>query len=536
MSNTKSTKRALLSSIMAMLICVAMLIGTTFAWFTDSASTAVNKIQAGTLDVQLLDANDNNIEGGTLKWQKAAGAPADEQVLWEPGCTYNLEFFKIKNNGNLALKYKIVISGIAGDAELNEAIVWSYKLADGTDFPITSEGHLLAGEDTDLITISGHMKEEAGNEYQGLSIEGIAITVYATQYTSEYDSNNNTYDAAAARDEFRQAVTVAGIAGYEGREFASIQAAYDAISEDLRSRCGLGQESMSAADFNAFFTDGGKITWNIYGNQKVTNARTFSFGRAANYFGTGLHITEINIIGGNSSAALDLNSTDGTFALPYNWWNDGVNTNLQCKGITFYGIKSMPSGTYQDNSVNVVYTFDDCTFNGSLYSYQNFPVNMTIKNCVFNAPANQGYAFFAQGAGGRITLDGNKFNGYIRGINLQRPTADFIVTNNTIKSSVSEPDRGAIQLTDGKSFVVSGNTVDVNGGNAFWFHSAATNAAVQYTITNNTITAPYLANDDTSFGAQSRITSSGNTLHITHPGKCMEKGAAAATDSNVTLN
>ena len=54
MNNTKTTKRALLSSVMAMLICVAMLIGTTFAWFNDSASTAVNKIQAGTLDVQLL--------------------------------------------------------------------------------------------------------------------------------------------------------------------------------------------------------------------------------------------------------------------------------------------------------------------------------------------------------------------------------------------------------------------------------------------------------------------------------------------------
>ena len=53
MNNTKTTKRALLSSVMAILICVAMLIGTTFAWFTDSASTAVNKIQAGTLDIAL---------------------------------------------------------------------------------------------------------------------------------------------------------------------------------------------------------------------------------------------------------------------------------------------------------------------------------------------------------------------------------------------------------------------------------------------------------------------------------------------------
>ena len=53
MNNTKTTKRALLSSVLAMLICITMLIGTTFAWFTDTASTAVNKIQAGTLNVAL---------------------------------------------------------------------------------------------------------------------------------------------------------------------------------------------------------------------------------------------------------------------------------------------------------------------------------------------------------------------------------------------------------------------------------------------------------------------------------------------------
>ena len=124
MNNTKTTKRALLSSVMAMLLCITMLIGTTFAWFTDSASTAVNKIQAGTLEVQLLDEQGNSLEGQTLAWQKAAGAE-NEEVLWEPDCTYNLQSFKIKNNGNLALKYKIAISGIGGDAELNEVIDWS---------------------------------------------------------------------------------------------------------------------------------------------------------------------------------------------------------------------------------------------------------------------------------------------------------------------------------------------------------------------------------------------------------------------------
>ena len=129
MNNTKTTNRALLSSVTAMIICVAMLIGTTFAWFTDSASTAVNKIQAGTLDVQLLDADGNSLEGQTLAWQKASGH-ASETVLWEPGCTYKLQPITIKNAGNLALKYKVIISGIKGSAKLNEAIVWTIEGAD----------------------------------------------------------------------------------------------------------------------------------------------------------------------------------------------------------------------------------------------------------------------------------------------------------------------------------------------------------------------------------------------------------------------
>lgn len=190
MNNTKTTKRALLSSVTAMLICVAMLIGTTFAWFTDSASTAVNKIQAGTLDVQLLDENGNSLEGQTLAWQKATGHESEE-VLWEPGCTYKLQPITIKNAGNLALKYKVIISGINGSAKLNEVIDWTISGAD-----IGTEYHLTAGA-SNTLTIVGHMQESAGNEYQGLSIDGIGITVVATQDTVEYDSYNKTYDTNA---------------------------------------------------------------------------------------------------------------------------------------------------------------------------------------------------------------------------------------------------------------------------------------------------------------------------------------------------
>ena len=211
MTNRKSTKRALLGSVMAMVLCLAMLVGATFAWFTDTASTGVNKIQAGNLDVQLVDENGNSLEGKTLEFKKAANAAEGEAVLWEPGCTYELPAVYVKNNGNLALKYKVAITGINGSAKLNEAIEWTINDAD-----LSADHSLSAGATSEALTIKGHMKESAGNEYMNESIDGIAITVYATQVASEYDSFNNTYDENATYPvvnvtELKEALTTGGV-------------------------------------------------------------------------------------------------------------------------------------------------------------------------------------------------------------------------------------------------------------------------------------------------------------------------------------
>ena len=195
MTNRKSTKRALLGSIMAMVLCLAMLIGATFAWFTDTASTGVNKIQAGNLDVALeMKDGDNwvSAEGKTLTFKTKDNRAAD-QILWEPGCTYELPQLRVVNKGNLALKYKIQITGIQGDAKLNEVIDWTINDA-AIDL---TEGHLTAGQQGDAFTIKGHMQETAGNDYQNLTIDGIGINVVATQDTVESDSSNNQYDANA---------------------------------------------------------------------------------------------------------------------------------------------------------------------------------------------------------------------------------------------------------------------------------------------------------------------------------------------------
>ena len=202
MTNRKSTKRALLGSVVAMVLCLAMLVGATFAWFTDTASTGVNKIQAGNLDVQLQyatawDENGNvttwaDAQGKQLEFKKAVGAE-NEAILWEPGCTYALPELRVVNKGNLALKYKVAITGINGSAKLNDVIDWTINDADIN----LTEMQLKAGEEGAAFTIKGHMQESAGNDYMNESIDGIAITVVATQDTVESDSFNNTYDANA---------------------------------------------------------------------------------------------------------------------------------------------------------------------------------------------------------------------------------------------------------------------------------------------------------------------------------------------------
>ena len=209
MNNKRATKRALLTSVMALVMCVVMLVGTTFAWFTDTASTGVNKVQAGNLDVELqMQVTEDgvtkwvNAEGKTLNFTKKVDVATDgstteiapaAEILWEPGCRYQLPELRVVNNGNLALKYKIQITGIQGDAKLNEVIDWTINDA-AIDL---TEQHLAAKTEGEAFTIKGVMQTTAGNEYQGLSIDGIGITVYATQDTVENDSFGNTYDANA---------------------------------------------------------------------------------------------------------------------------------------------------------------------------------------------------------------------------------------------------------------------------------------------------------------------------------------------------
>ena len=217
MNNQKTTKRSLVAAGLVLLLCIAMLVGTTFAWFTDSASTAVNKIQAGTLDVQLLMwdgsgyvdiSNDTRAIFGTYSIAQNNNA----NTLWEPGKT-QVAYLAIKNNGNLALKYKVALDVTNVSNDMYKAMEYAITPDATKDNTVTawttgssvSEGSQIVSGDTDVpldagathyFALSIHMKESAGNEYQGGEVD-FDLTVLATQDTVEYDSYNNTYDADA---------------------------------------------------------------------------------------------------------------------------------------------------------------------------------------------------------------------------------------------------------------------------------------------------------------------------------------------------
>lgn len=197
--NRTSVKRSLFVSAIALTLTAALLIGTTFAWFTSTAQTSVSEIQAGKLEVQIVDANNANTKLDTLSWQKSADAAQNEAVLWEPNVTYKTQPFKVKSAGNLALKYKLALSSPTGDSVLLNNIEFSIVDENNTAVSIdTFEGQLTNTENlSGTFVLQGHMKKEAKNDCQGKTLNNINITVTATQDTVENDSIGNTYDKDA---------------------------------------------------------------------------------------------------------------------------------------------------------------------------------------------------------------------------------------------------------------------------------------------------------------------------------------------------
>ena len=369
-----NTKRALLTSVLAIVACVAMLIGSTFAWFTDTAGTAVNKIQAGKLNIELL-AEDGvtSLEGATLEWQKAEGAE-DEELLWEPGCRYQLQPIVIKNAGDLALKYKIVISGIKGDAKLNEAIEWTI---DG--LPADEEQPLLAGESTTL-NIQGHMRTDAGNDYQGLSIDGVGITVYATQYTHESDSIDNTYDKDAEYDE-KTVLFVNSVAALKAAA-QNAKAGDEVILSDDITLSETVRFSASGITFNG---NGHTITAAMSDAQVENLATLLSFGYDTTYC-TGVTVKDLTFAGkggramhfhGGTSSLLQNVKISGEWSLAINFYGTHGAVMENCDISSTYANKYAKASVFANeqsanqiilNNTKIDSVFVNATEKGATYA------------------------------------------------------------------------------------------------------------------------------------------------------------------------
>lgn len=218
MFNSKNTKRALLMSVLSLVLCVSMLVGTTFAWFTDSVSSAQNTIQSGNLDVELYYA----AEADATTWTPVdANTDVFGYDNWEPGYT-KVVYFKVKNNGSLALKYQLsadvynetpgvnkagqtfylsdYLNAAVVDADATRAEILAMDEAPFKTTLAMSAKALAANGAEEIVGFAIWMPTTVGNEanHNGTapSIE-FGINLVATQQTAESDSFGIDYDAAA---------------------------------------------------------------------------------------------------------------------------------------------------------------------------------------------------------------------------------------------------------------------------------------------------------------------------------------------------
>ena len=95
-----------------------------------------------------------------------------------------------------------------------------------------------------------------------------------------------------------------------------------------------------------------------------------------------------------------------------------------------------------------------------------------------------------------INISGNSFTGYVNGaINIDQNTATAAVTNNTIDSAKNA--KFGVQIARVKTIDISGNTIDLDGGNAFKLYDSLRETHSTIAIKSNTITGSgYLLQDD----------------------------------------
>ena len=241
MTRNKGIKR-IIASAFAMLLSTAMLLGSTYAYFTDSTSSSNNIIASGNLKVNAYwMEGTKNPETDT--WTNFTNGAIFDNDKWEPGYV-EAKHLKIENAGNLAFKYKLLIVP-NGEYSTLADVIDVYYFADATTLSARSDvsnGTLVGTlkdliEDEDgaaygallpegatvinpsleksgsvVVTIALKMRENLGSEYEGLSIgTDFNVNVVASQYAYESDSFGSDYDLDAEYPEITSSYFSSGL-------------------------------------------------------------------------------------------------------------------------------------------------------------------------------------------------------------------------------------------------------------------------------------------------------------------------------------
>ena len=477
MNNKRATKRALLTSVMALVMCVVMLVGTTFAWFTDTASTGVNKIQAGNLDIEVkytLDGeNWNDLDGATDIFQKG---------LWEPGHT-EVVALRFKNNGNLALKYNINMNIVDETVGINKS-EQEYKLSDylkvktlsqeaseigdicigmafserndGLGYTATANFKDATVLDHDLFLAPGvvgnylimkvYMPETVGNEANAISTGKAAsirfgLNVVATQVPYEKDSFGNTYDKNATYP-----VIV-----------SNQQQANDAITNAADKKVNISIASGQTITLdNGIANEGDKsrdVTFVGDGSQTVdviTNAVSAEGGQLNYQRGSTFTFENMTIQAGEGDF-------DGVVC------NELTYKNCIIKGkLTLYGKATFIDCVFENDMANQYsiwtwggtdVTFEGCKFNTNgkailLYgrATEAKPTNLVVNNCIFNDGKD--------GAAGKAAIEiGNDYSA----------TYTLTVNNATVNGFAAGKNTGSTLWANKNSMDAAHLTVTIDG-------------------------------------------------------------------------
>lgn len=185
MRASRKIKSALFSGALLTIITVMLMLGSTMAWFQDT-EVVINTYTFGNLDVDIVDEDEKIIGATPLQFVKPGGGEYEEgKYLFEPGATFQLKEFYIKNSGDVALQYRLKLdtAGAKGQKKLLESMEITATMGDDkTPFQLDSKTRTLAaGAKDGPARIYIHMKKEAGNEYQGMAVEGLVVKVIAVQ-------------------------------------------------------------------------------------------------------------------------------------------------------------------------------------------------------------------------------------------------------------------------------------------------------------------------------------------------------------------